>query len=121
MAEPHVFAENRRPPGLTAGFLGCVLAVLGILTFGFVFVPVAIVCTLVGLVRGVTARDAIGTGISLLAACLCIVGFASSPTLLAIAALVATNTLSQNTPLVPHSQQQRQQIEATSPPSTLHR
>ena len=121
-AAPHVIAENRGHRGLTAGFWGCVLAVFGILfSFGVVFVPVAGVCTLVGLVRGVSARDAISIGTSLLAACLCVVGFASSPVLSAIVVLLATNTLPQSTAPVPHSQRRSQQTEATSPPSMLHR
>jgi hypothetical protein len=119
---PRVIVENRGHRGLTAGFWGCVLAVLGVLfSFGVVFVPIAIVCTLVGLVRGVSARDTISVATSLLAVCLCVVGFASSPVLLAIAALLATNTLPQSTAPVPHSQQHRQQTEAISPPSTPHR
>jgi hypothetical protein len=121
-AAPYVIAENRGHRGLTAGFWGCLLAVLGILcSFGVVFVPVAVVCTLVGLVRGVSARDAISIGTSLLAACLCVVGVASSPVLLAITMLLVTNTPSQSTAPAPHSQQQRQQTGSTSPPSTLHR
>jgi hypothetical protein len=77
---PDVIAENRGHRGLTAGFWGCLLAVLGILfSVGVVFVLVAIVCTLVGLVRGVSAHDAISIATSLLAACLCVVGFASLP------------------------------------------
>jgi hypothetical protein len=105
---PHVIAENRGHPGLTAGFWGCILAVLGITSLGVLSVPIAIVCTLVGLVRGIVARDATSIGTSLLAACLCVVGFASSPLLLAITALLATNTPSQGTP-APHSLQQGQQ------------
>jgi len=122
VAAPRVIVENRGHRGLTAGFWGCLLAVLGILcSFGVVFVPIAVVCTLIGLVRGISARDAISIGTSLLAACLCVVGFASSPVLLAITAVLVTNTLSQSTAPVPHSQQQRQQTEATSPPNTLHK
>jgi hypothetical protein len=122
VAAPHVVVENRGHRGLTAGFWGCLLAVLGILfSFSVIFVPIAVVCTLVGLVRGVSARDAISIGTSLLAACLCVVGVASSPVLLAVTVLLVTNTLSQSTAPVPHSQQQKQQTEATSPPNTLHR
>jgi hypothetical protein len=117
---PHVIAENRGHPGLTAGFWGCILAVLGITSLGVLSVPIAFVCTLVGLVRGIVARDATSIGTSLLAACLCVVGFASSPLLLAITALLATNTPSQGTP-APHSLQQGQQTEATSQPGMLHR
>jgi hypothetical protein len=121
-AAAHVIAENPGHRGLTAGFWGCLLAVLGILfSLGVIFVPVAIVCTLVGLVRSVSARDAISIGTSLLAACLCVVGFASSPVLLAITVLLATYTLPLRTGPVPHSQQHRQQTGVTSLPSTLHR
>src|SRR5580693_8779786 len=98
VAAPHVVVENRGHRGLTAGFWGCLLAVLGILfSFSVIFVPIAVVCTLVGLVRGVSARDAISIGTSLLAACLCVVGVASSPVLLAITMLLAANTPSQST------------------------
>jgi hypothetical protein len=122
VAAPHVVVENRGHRGLTAGFWGCLLAVLGILfSFSVIFVPIAVVCTLVGLVRGVSGRDAISIGTSLLAACLCVVGVASSPVLLAVTMLLATDTLSQSTAPVPHSQQQKQQTEATFPPNTLHR
>ena len=122
VAAPRVIVENRGHRGLTAGFWGCLLAVLGIFcSFSVIFVPIAVVCTLVGLVRGVSGRDAISIGTSLLAACLCVLGVASSPVLLAITMLLATNTLSQSTVPVPHSQQQRQQTEATSPPNTLRR
>jgi hypothetical protein len=117
---PHVIAENRGHPGLTAGFWGCILAILGITSLGILSVPIAIVCTLVGLVRGVVARDATSIGTSLLAACLCVVGFMSSPLLLAIIALLATNTPSQSTP-VPPSLQHGQQTEATSQPGMPHR
>ena len=33
---------------VVAGILGCLFGVLGILTLGIVFVPLAIVCTVVG-------------------------------------------------------------------------
>jgi tetrahydromethanopterin S-methyltransferase subunit C len=121
VAKPLVTIENRGHPGLTAGFWGCVLAVLGIVSLGALSVPIAIVCTLVGLVRGILARDAISIGTSLLATCLCVVGFASSPMLLAITVLLATNTPSQNTPPVPPSQQQSQQTEEAPPPGAPHR
>jgi hypothetical protein len=121
-AAPHVAVENPGHRGLTAAFWGCLLAVLGILfSFSVVFIPVAVVCTLVGLVKGVSARDAISIGTSLLAACLCVVGFATSPVLLAIAVLLTTNVLPRSTAPVPHSQQQSQQTGAILPPSPLPR
>ncbi len=105
----HVIVQSRGNPGLLAGLLGCVLAVLGIFTLGFVFVPLAALCALVGLLRGISAFNISGIGTSLLAACLCFFGFVSSPVLLGIAGgLVATNALTRSAPPVQHPQQQQQ-------------
>jgi hypothetical protein len=67
-APSHVVIQSRGHPGLLAGLLGCVLAVLGIFTLGFVFVPLAALCALVGLLRGISGFNASGIGTSLLAA-----------------------------------------------------
>ena len=61
----HVIVET----GLPAGLLGCVLAVLGIFTLGFVFVPLAALCVLVALLRDISSFNASGIGTPLLAAC----------------------------------------------------
>jgi hypothetical protein len=83
-------------PGLVAGLLGSILAVVGIFTLAFVFVPLAAMCALIGLLRGVTGFSLAGIGTSLLAACLCAVGFAASPVLWAMAGgLLAANALTQ--------------------------
>ena len=60
-------------PGLVAGLLGCILGTIGIFAFGFVFVPLAALCALIGLLRGLTGFSFAGIGTSLLAACLCAV------------------------------------------------
>src|ERR1700689_1372135 len=44
-------AERRRNRGVLAGLLGCIFAVLGIFTLGTLFVPIAALCTIVGLLR----------------------------------------------------------------------
>jgi hypothetical protein len=104
----HVIVQSRGNPGLLAGLLGCALAILGIFTLGFVFVPLAALCALVGLLRGISAFNASGIGTSLLAACLCLFGFASSPVLLGIAGgVLATNALTRSAPSVQHPQQQQ--------------
>lgn len=120
---PHVMVETqRRHDGLAAGFWGCVLPVLGILfSFSAVFVPIAAVCAIFGLVRGISARDVTSIATSLLAMCLCVVGFLSSPMLLAIATLWTSSPLPQGAHSVPYSQQQRQQTETASAPSASHK
>lgn len=96
-----IVIRNSGSPGLLAGLLGCVFGVLGIFTLGFIFVPLAAVCALVGLLRGVSAFSASGIGTSLLAACLCVAGFATSPVLWGIAGgLLATNALTRSPPVL---------------------
>jgi hypothetical protein len=67
--------------GILAGLLGCVFGVLGILTSGIIFVPLAVLCALVGLARGIVGGNAAGIGTSLLAGILSAIGFAVSPSL----------------------------------------
>lgn len=66
-------------PGVLAGLLGCVFGVLGILTIGFVFFPLAVLCSVVGLFRGLFAFSASGILISLLGGLLSIAAFVFSP------------------------------------------
>jgi hypothetical protein len=79
----------RSRPGILAGLLGCAFAVLGILTFGFVFVPLAAVCSFIGFVRGVGGLSVAGIGVSVLGCILTVVGFAVSPTLWVLLAVGA--------------------------------
>jgi hypothetical protein len=67
--------------GLLSGLLGCVFGILGILTFGLIFVPLAAICSLIGLLRGFAGLSISGIGCSLLAAVLTVWGFVVSPTL----------------------------------------
>jgi hypothetical protein len=98
-------------PGLVAGLLGSILATLGIFTLGFVFVPLAGLCALIGLLRGVTGFSLAGIGTSLLAACLCAVGFITSPVLWAMTGgLLAANALTH-----PQAPQQQQTVTVAKP------
>ena len=67
--------------GIVAGLLGCLFGVLGILTSGIIFVPLAALCAVIGLLRGLGGRSAAGVGTSLLAGILSVIGFAVSPSL----------------------------------------
>lgn len=107
-APSHIVIESKGHPGLLAGLLGCVLAILGIFTLGFLFVPLAAICAVVGLLRGLSAFNASGIGTSLLAACLCVFGIATSPVLLGIAGgLLATNAVMRSPPAVQRPQSQQ--------------
>jgi hypothetical protein len=67
--------------GVLAGLLGCVFGVLGILSWGIIFVPLAALCAIVGLFRGIVGGSAAGIGTSLIAGVLTAIGFATSPSL----------------------------------------
>jgi hypothetical protein len=74
-------------PGIIAGLLGCVLAVLGIFFIGIVFVPLAAICSVVGVVRGMIGGSAAGIGASVLGCALTVMGFFCSPSLMLIASV----------------------------------
>lgn len=80
--------------GIIAGLLGCVFGVIGVFAFGLVFVPLAVVCSLVGLIRGVIGRSAAGVGVSLIAGALGVFGFITSPSLwLLTAGMIASGAI----------------------------
>lgn len=70
---------NTLMPGLVAGLLGCAFGITGIFALGLVFVPLALLCALVGFLRGIIGGSAAGIGASVLASVLAVVGFATSP------------------------------------------
>jgi hypothetical protein len=70
-----------RNAGTLAGVLACALAVLGILTIGFLFVPLAAVVNLVGAVRAFSYMSVSGIGVNVLAFILIAIGFVTSPVL----------------------------------------
>jgi hypothetical protein len=77
-------------PGVLAGVLGCVFGILGIFTIGLIFVPIAAICSLVGLMNGAGGRNGAGIGVSLIGCFLTVVGFIASPSLWILAAPLIT-------------------------------
>jgi hypothetical protein len=80
----------RGSPGMVAGILGCVFGVLGIFTVELIFVPLAAVCSVVGLARGFGFP---GFGVSVIGSVLTIIGAVTSPTVLLMLgiSLISTN------------------------------
>lgn len=75
-----------RTNGMVPAIIGCIFAVLGIFTLGFLFVPIAILCSVIGLLRSVTRFSLGGFALSILSCILSVVGIVSSPALLLILA-----------------------------------
>lgn len=75
--------------GVTAGIIACVLAVLGILFLGTVFVPLAAIVALVGTIIAVKNKNMRGIGVNVLAWVLVLIGLFTSPLLLAAIGLGA--------------------------------
>jgi hypothetical protein len=90
-----VVVKHAGRPGVVAGLLGCVFGVLGIFTLGLIFVPLAAICSVVGLLRGLTGVSLSGIGCSLLAGALTFWGFVVSPSLWL---LVGAGILAQHLP-----------------------
>jgi hypothetical protein len=88
-----VVIVRRGSPGLLAGLLACIFAVLGIFTLGFIFVPIAALCSLIGLINGAAHLCASGFFVSLLGAFLMVVGFLHSPALWLILGLGAAGAM----------------------------
>jgi len=72
-----------------AGALGIVFGLLGIFTVGLVFVPIAALCTLLGLLRAVFALNMAGLGLSLVSSALTAAGFVGSHSLCFLAGVGA--------------------------------
>ena len=88
-----VYVEKKGSPGLIAGIIASVMAVLGIFTLGFVFVPIAALIALIGSIIAIKNGSGSGIGVNLLAWVLVVVGFSTSPVLwgmLGLGAAVAT-------------------------------
>ncbi|MFZ7108916.1 hypothetical protein [Avibacterium avium] len=75
--------------GLVAGLIACVLAVLGILFLGFIFVPLAFITVLIGTIIAVKNRNMAGIGVNILAWVLVLIGLMTSPVLLSAIGLGA--------------------------------
>lgn len=77
--------------GMVAGIIACALAVLGILFFGIVFVPLAAIVAVFGTIIAIKNKNLAGIGVNALAWVLTIVGLATSPLLLATIGLATSN------------------------------
>ena len=70
--------------GVMAGIIACVLAVLGILFLGTIFVPLAAITALIGTIIAVKNKNVRGIGVNVLAWVLTLIGLFTSPLLLAM-------------------------------------
>ena len=82
--------QVKKGTGLVAGIIASVLAVLGILFLGIVFVPLATVTALIGTIIAVKNKNLAGIGVNILAWILIIVGFVTSPVLLSAIGLAGS-------------------------------
>ena len=89
MSDSHA-VQAKQGTGMIAGIIACVLAVLGILFFGTIFVPLAAIVAIVGTVISVKNRNIGGIGVNILAWILTVVGLLTSPVLLTIIGLSAS-------------------------------
>ena len=78
------YARNRNA-GLIAGLFACGFGIIGIFSVGIVFVPLAGLCCVIGLLRGLSGRGS-GFAVSVLGGVLTTIGFVSSPSLWFLAA-----------------------------------
>jgi len=70
--------------GMLAGLLALVLALLGIMTFGPLFIPIAAVVAVIGTVRSILAGQMPSLGVNILAWVFIVIGVATSPSILAL-------------------------------------
>jgi hypothetical protein len=79
-----IIIQKGGTPGLVPGVIGCILAILGIFTFGFIFVPLAAITTAIAALQASHHASFGGIAISVLSGFLTLVGFLTSPSLLAL-------------------------------------
>jgi len=95
MSEAQEIADaiTKKGAGKTAGIIACILAVCGILFFGVIFIPIALIVALIGTIVSIKNKNPTGMGINALAWVLIIIGFVTSPVLLALVGLAATSAV----------------------------
>ncbi len=84
MSETQVVVQAKEGTGIFVGFIACVLAVLGILLLGKIFVPIAFIVAIIGTIIAVKNKNSAGIGINILAWVLTLIGLFTSPVLLGI-------------------------------------
>lgn len=104
------------------GVIGCCLGILGIFTLGLVFVPVAVLVSLIGLMVGLGSRSAPGIIAGICGLTFSAIGFFSSPGLMLVASglLVASQTGTGSSAAVPR-QTTSQQAGASQIPDQEQR
>jgi hypothetical protein len=76
MPQPH-----QRGGSIALPVFGIVFGILGILTIGAIFVPLAILCTVCGLLSGLTNLRADVLGLCILSAIVGVIGWVVSPSM----------------------------------------
>lgn len=84
-------SSSKQGSGLVAGVISCVLATLGILFLGIIFVPLAVIVALFGTFIAIKNKNLAGIGVNALAWALSIIGLLTSPFLLAAIGLATSN------------------------------
>jgi hypothetical protein len=87
--------------GVLAGLLGCAFGILGIFTLGIIFVPLGILCSVVGLLRAIFVLSGPGIGCSVLGIILSAWGVVTSPSLWMI--LIGAGILTAHLPAQDHA------------------
>lgn len=87
MSEEKTVVVVKKGTGMVAGIIASVLAVLGILFFGTVFVPLAAITAIIGTIIAVKNKNIGGIGVNILAWILIIIGLVTSPMLLGMLGL----------------------------------
>lgn len=82
--EKEIVYVTKATPGLMTGIIASVLAILGIFTLGFVFIPIAILIAMIGSLLALKHKNSTGIAMNALAWILIVVGFMTSPFLLGI-------------------------------------
>ena len=85
MSEAQAIADaiTKKGAGKTAGIIACILAICGILFLGIIFIPLACIVALIGTIVAIKNTNPSGIAICVLAWVLIIIGFVTSPLLLA--------------------------------------
>jgi hypothetical protein len=78
---PVAVRARRRNEGVLAGVFACVFGALGIFTLGIIFVPLAALCSAIGLLLALAGRSSSGFVTSMIGGVLTAIGFVFSPTL----------------------------------------
>jgi len=106
-----VVYRSRSSAGLFSGIFGCIFAILGIFTFGLVFLPFACLFSLVSLLRSASGVSASGFCAAVASCILTVIGFVVSPTtwlvLIGLLGLAVTNVA--NHPTAPQASELMQQ------------